>query len=602
MRYLIYSSVFLLTSHVDGYSVSSSVSSFHARSTRHSFGTSRPTSATTARKRPSSSSLYMHMGHSHSHHDHSHPSSSSHESSGPLIRLGRRQIALLAFAAIAILGPQLVLKQRSLTRAHVAVFFLTSLGLSMADAIRKSVLHMIVKLQKLRRRVLAHAPRPTVNANSSSRNGLYNYLFRNDNAADRVTLLGVAMNIVLSVGKLVIGVTCHSSALVADAGHSLSDLCSDFVTLGSVQLARLPPDEDHPYGHGKFEAIGSLFLALTLLVTGVGIGTMANAELMQVLKKTGLANVIYVHAHSHGHQAPTPLALVAALVSIVGKEWLYRVTLKVGESINSQVVIANAWHHRSDAYSSVLALFSIGLAMYVPGLAFCDAAAGLLVAGMICLTGADILGASISQLTDAAALDESLETRVHDLAETHGDVLSVTQIRARQVGPKAFMDVAVEIPPDFSSSAIRAVEDMVRLRVISEPFVADAVVRASSKKSASDVVVCPLLEATTHGHSLPTVSEVENSIRQVLLLKHHDVIVKGMTVHYGEGNMVHVDVNISFKGESDADAVPRRISDVQQVADQVRMTIEGCEDYIRQANIFLDLNQPNSVQRSALLV
>ena len=87
-------------------------------------------------------------------------------------------------------------------------------------------------------------------------------------AADRVTVLGVVVNLLLSSGKFFVGLTCHSSALLADAGHSLSDLFSDFVTLYSVQLARLPPDDDHPYGHGKFEAIGSLFLALTLIGTG----------------------------------------------------------------------------------------------------------------------------------------------------------------------------------------------------------------------------------------------------------------------------------------------------------------------------------------------
>ena len=531
------------------------------------------------------------MGHSHSHHDHVHPHSpESPDSAGPLIQLGRRQVALLAFAAVAILGPQLLWKRRPLTSAHYAMFLITSVSLSMADAVRRSVLAGIQKFQKLRARVLAHAPRSTKSNNNQTSN-LLHYLFRNDNAADRVTLLGVAINILLSAGKLIVGITCHSSALVADAGHSLSDLCSDFVTLGSVQLARLPPDEDHPYGHGKFEAVGSLFLALTLLVTGVGIGTMANTELIAVLKGATVA----------APKIPKAPALVAALISIVSKEWLYRITRRVGEDLNSQVVVANAWHHRSDAYSSVLALLSIGLAMFVPGMVFCDSAAGLLVAGMICLTGADILGESINQLTDTA-VDDELEKRVQTLAATHGDVVNVTQIRARQVGSKAFMDVRVEIPPAFSSSAIRAVEEQVRQRIITEPYVMDAVVRASSKTS-DNVIVCPLLDATTGGHAVPTVSEVENSIRQILLLKHHDVIIKSMTVHYGESNSVLVDVNIQVKDPIvDGDDGPRTtISAVQNVANGVRETIENCQDYIQQASIYLDLNDPSSVRRSAVL-
>lgn len=197
--------------------------------------------------------------------------------------------------------------------------------------------------------------------------------------------MGVLVNLALSVGKACVGVTCHSSALVADAGHSLSDLFSDFITLWAVQIARLPPDDDHPYGHGKFEAVGSLFLALTLFATGLSVGASSNAKLLHLLSSTtskgsSVASVAKV-------SMPTWPALVMALMSIVSKEWLYRITKRVGEELNSQVVIANAWHHRSDAYSSILALGSIGLAMSVPGMLFCDSAAGLLVGGMICMTG-----------------------------------------------------------------------------------------------------------------------------------------------------------------------------------------------------------------------
>lgn len=407
------------------------------------------------------------------------------------------------------------------------------------------------------------------------RTKLLDYLFRNKNPADRVTLIGVVVNLVLSVSKFVVGVTCHSSALVADAGHSLSDLFSDFVTLYSVQLARLPPDEDHPYGHYKFEAIGSLFLALTLLVTGLSIGTVANQELMQVVKKNA-GKAVSLHL-------PTPPALLMAGVSIVSKEWLYRITKKVGDDLNSQVVIANAWHHRTDAYSSILALLSIALAMWVPGMGAADSFAGLLVAGMICMTGADILGESLNQLTDSSA-DPQLETKVGNIASEHEDVLSVTGIKARQVGSKAFMDISVEIPPDFSSTAIRAVEERIRRNILQEPGVLDAVVRATS--SAENLVVCPLLQAKSEtAISVPTVTEVEQHIRSVIAEKHSDVQVDRVAVHYQSATSVHVDVNMHSKDGVDS------LSSVRETADALRDTIQGSRDDIDQAHIFLDLNE-----------
>ena len=135
-------------------------------------------------------------------------------------------------------------------------------------------------------------------------------------------------------------------------------------------------------GHGKFESVGSLFLALTLLGTGIGVGAMSNRKLLDILalQRQGLLQATST-------SVPGFAALVTAALSIVSKEWLYRITRAVGERIRSQVIIANAWHHRSDAYSSVLALGSIGLARYVPGLVFVDAAGGLFVAAMICATG-----------------------------------------------------------------------------------------------------------------------------------------------------------------------------------------------------------------------
>ena len=298
-------------------------------------------------------------------------------------------------------------------------------------------------------------------------------------------------------------------------------------------------------------------------------------------------------------------------ISIVSKEWLYRITHKVGESLNSQVVIANAWHHRSDAYSSILALFSIGLAMTVPGLVAADAAAGLLVAGMICMTGADIMGESINQLSDTST-NQELVQRVRAIARDHDDVLQVNRIRTRQVGSMAVVDVSVTTPEALSSSAIRTVEQRIRQRILEqEPhFVAEAEVRGTNYNprlvgadhqqqqtrngllenepligsdlqssdisgSSGDIAApntvgsatetneqvhtpldCPLLVSMSiHGPAdeCPSASQVESTARELTMSSsfYPDTItaVKGVTVHYDDPIHAIVDVDIRFASQ-----------------------------------------------------
>lgn len=396
------------------------------------------------------------------------------------------------------------------------------------------------------------------------------YLFQNDNAADRVTLVGVVVNLLLSVGKAVVGVLCHSSALVADAGHSLSDLFSDFITLWAVQIARLPPDDDHPYGHGKFEAVGSLFLALTLFATGLSVGASANGKLLEILQNSGAGAAVNL---------PTWPALIMAFLSITSKEWLFRITRTVGEEVNSQVVIANAWHHRSDAYSSVLALGSIFLAMTVPGMAAADAAAGLLVAGMICMTGAEIMGEAVKQLTDTS--DENLVERVKTLALAESDdVLDIDRIRTRWMGSSAIVDLSIKTSENLSSSANKAIENRVRYAIMEkENGIVDAEVRATSQP------ICPLLTASSAQHKENTsVQEIETDATSLLL--DHDKVqsVERCTVHYKDTLNAIVDVNIKLKGALTT------IENATTTAKDLRALLEK-SDNIHQANIYLDLNE-----------
>eukprot|EP00571_Detonula_confervacea_P015980 CAMPEP_0172307466 /NCGR_PEP_ID=MMETSP1058-20130122/8317_1 /TAXON_ID=83371 /ORGANISM="Detonula confervacea, Strain CCMP 353" /LENGTH=597 /DNA_ID=CAMNT_0013019639 /DNA_START=164 /DNA_END=1957 /DNA_ORIENTATION=+ len=535
-----------------------------------------------SRRTSSKTSLSMHMGHSHSHNHHDNSQNTPTPRKipkgwrGKLVLFSSRPIVRILFAALITLLPPLLktfkkLNQKTfrncITKTDVGAFILTSGILAIFDSIRDETKALISKGESWRLNMLKHSTPLSAD-----------YFFRNDNAADRVTFLGVIVNLLLSAGKFAVGVTCHSSALIADAGHSLSDLFSDFVTLWAVQVARLPPDDDHPYGHGKFESVGSLFLSLTLLGTGLSVGVSSYKKFLQVINVQRSAGVA---AAAQLVEIPTWPALVMAGMSIASKEWLYRITRQVGEKMNSQIVIANAWHHRSDAYSSVLALISIGLAMAVPGFLAADPFAGMLVAGMIAMTGAEIMGESVKQLTDAVT-DEEMVKNVEMVASDDADIRNVTRVRARQVGSSALVDVAVEVPPDLSATAMRAIEERIRVRIASE---VTGVLDVDVKATGEDVVFCPLLTAiddldVEHPHLSAT--EVEESARE-LLAAHPDVkSVQGVTVHYQDTVLVRVDANICV----DPNAT---VSQANTLAVALRTNLEQSED-IDQANIFLDLN------------
>eukprot|EP00985_Skeletonema_marinoi_P004715 scaffold2046_cov97-Skeletonema_marinoi.AAC.4 len=358
--------------------------------------------------------------------------------------------------------------------------------------------------------------------------------------------------------------------------------------INKVQIARLPPDDDHPYGHGKFESVGSLFLSLTLLGTGLSVGISSYKKFIEVLAVQKLQGV---SAAAKLVEIPTWPCLVMAGMSIVSKEWLYRITRRVGEKLNSQVVIANAWHHRSDAYSSVLALISIGLAMAVPGFLAADPAAGMLVAGMIAMTGAEIMGESVKQLTDAVT-DEDLVRDVEMIASADADIRNVTRVRARQVGSSALVDVEVTAPPDFSASAMRAIEERVRVRILSDVSgVLDVEVRATG----DNVVFCPLLSAIEDSdvdHQM-SATEVEYAAREILEADSEVKSVEGVTVHYQDTVLIRVDANICVSSNA-------TVSEANSVAARLRKNLLGSDSNIDSANIFLDLNTPIIQQKKVL--
>lgn len=264
-------------------------------------------------------------------------------------------------------------------------------------------------------------------------------------------MYGLYSNIGLALFKFVAGVTGNSMAMIADGVHSLSDLVTDGITLWAARLTHKPQDADHPYGHGKFEAVGSLTISVTLAVTAGGIGWQAIESIQTILSGAELA-------------VPTGIALVAAVVSIAVKEVLYHTTLRVGTRWNSKVVKANAWHHRSDSISTLVALVGVvGAMVRVPIL---DPVAGLFVSGLILKAALELGWDSLRDLTDENVDARLLSSVAGVLQEMRTEgVLSFHRLRGRAMGPFVLMDVHISVEPTMSVSAAHQIAERARIRV-----------------------------------------------------------------------------------------------------------------------------------------
>lgn len=237
----------------------------------------------------------------------------------------------------------------------------------------------------------------------------------------KVTLVGSAGNLALLVFKFVAGVLGHSAAMVADAVHSLSDFFTDLVVLLFVRVSARPQDESHDYGHGKFETLATLFIGLALV--GAAIGIIVNGA----VKFAGWLD---------GETLPIPgkLALWAALASILVKEILYRYTVIRGRALDSPAVVANAWHHRSDALSSIGAAIGIGGAILLgERWAVLDPLASIVVGGMLMKVAWDLLKGSLGELTDQS-LSADEEQEIIDIITASPDVSEPHNLRTRRIG------------------------------------------------------------------------------------------------------------------------------------------------------------------------
>ena len=275
-------------------------------------------------------------------------------------------------------------------------------------------------------------------------------LRRDTRAGLVVTWVGCGVNIALVIIKIAAGLAVRSQALVADGVHSLSDLFSDFVVILGLKLGRKEEDENHPFGHARIETISGMLVGAILLVVGAGIAYNA-----------------LVSIYEHRVSSPGAFAIVVAAASIVLKEALYWYTMKVGRRIRSMALIGNAWHHRTDALSSVAVLIGVTAAYVNPDWHLADAYAALVVTVFIFRVGGHLTWGALKQVVDTAPDRETLDQLVETALKVKG-VEQVHDVRARYSGQQIFVEMHIVVDPDLTVRQGHYIADEVRFHLVNE--------------------------------------------------------------------------------------------------------------------------------------
>ena len=252
-----------------------------------------------------------------------------------------------------------------------------------------------------------------------------------------VTLMGSVVNLLLTVGKIIAGIVGKSSAMIADGVHSLSDLVTDIIVLVFIKISGKERDKDHQYGHGKYETFATMLISFALMIVGVGILWTGGKKVLDSI------NGLVI-------EQPGYIALYAALISIVAKEGLYWYTKVIGVKVNSQAVVANAWHHRSDAFSS------IGTALGISGAIFLgeewrilDPIAGIIVSFFILKVAWDIANPSIKELLESA-LPEETENEIIEIIKNTSGVKGFHNLKTRKIGSIFAIEVHIKVDKELT--------------------------------------------------------------------------------------------------------------------------------------------------------
>lgn len=268
--------------------------------------------------------------------------------------------------------------------------------------------------------------------------------------AMKVSVVTVVINLLLSVLKLTAGIIAHSGAMISDAVHSASDVMSTFVVMIGVMLSSRKSDEEHPYGHERLECVVSIILAIMLAATGIGIGYSGFEKIM------GDAEALLI---------PGKMALAAAVISIVTKEWMYWYTRGAAKKINSGALMADAWHHRSDALSSIGAFIGIFGAMM--GLPILDPIASVVICFFIIKVAFDIFQDAVDKMVDKSGPEE-MTVKLREVIGTQPGVMGIDDIKTRMFAAKLFVDVEIAADGDQTLTEAHRIAEHVHSMVEKE--------------------------------------------------------------------------------------------------------------------------------------
>ncbi|WP_455199938.1 cation diffusion facilitator family transporter [Kaarinaea lacus] len=361
----------------------------------------------------------------------------------------------------------------------------------------------------------------------------------------KVTLVGAAINLFLSFIKILFGYIAQSQSLIADGIHSLSDLISDGLVLFAAKHSHREADEEHPYGHGRFETVVTVGLGLLLIVVAGGIAVDA---IRRILEPESLMH-------------PGMMALVVAAISIAANEFLYQYTIHVGNKYNSNMLKANAWHHRSDAISSIIVLAGVGGTML--GFYYLDAIAAIGVAAMIIKIGWDLSVQSVRELVDTALEPETVDSINETILDVDG-VRELHSLRTRRMGGEALVDVHVLVNPKLSVSEGHQIGEKVRAQVVKQvDDVTDVMVHIDPEDD----------EVMARSDHLPLRHNVINALKSCWSNIPEAQIIDNITLHYLDGK-IHVELTLpldKMESQQHAQKVAKRLRqasmEVQNIAD-----------------------------------
>ena len=336
-------------------------------------------------------------------------------------------------------------------------------------------------------------------------------------ATRKVTLIGMFVNIFLSAAQLLGGIFAHSQALIADGVHTLSDLASDIVVLQAAKIASKDADDDHPYGHGRFETVATVILGLALAGVAVGIAMNAISRIMnpeQLLQ-------------------PEPIALIFAGLAIISKEGLYQYTMTVANKIDSKMLMANAWHHRSDAISSVLVAVGVAGSVFLE-IPWLDAAAAVLVAIMIFYMGVRLILDSTMELVDTA-LEPEKTAEIGEFISTIEGVDHIHMLRTRKMGNNVLADVHLQVNSYLSVSEGHYIAETVIHKLRQQfPEMHDITVHIDPEDD----------ETASPSSGLPSRNEIMAKIFPVMQQTGVDQDISNIVLHYIDGK-VEIEIFLS---------------------------------------------------------